>query len=380
MVQEVSTQSWGARVVGSFFGILVGIACIVGAFAIIFWNEGNGLHTTQSLQQAEKILVTIQNTPVQPANERKVVYLTGLAAVSDELKDDVFGVTTKAIKLNRKVEMYQWQEHTETKTEKNVGGSETEVKTYVYEPVWSEEIIDSKKFKDKNGHENPTSMPYKSLYQQAKNVRVGDFQLSNGLITQINGAMPVDLSLLDIKPIKAKTNKPVAYDISGLYIGEDSTQPKIGDLRVTMSEVLPQNVSIIAQQLGTVLQAYTAPAGKPVELLAMGLVSAEQMIHHAIVENQIMMWIWRAVGFVLMFIGVALMLKPLSVLADVIPLFGTLVSVGTGVVAFAAGLILWTLAVAIAWFAVRPLLAIAMIFAAVSVSAWIVHRRRVKIK
>jgi hypothetical protein len=56
-----------------------------------------------------------------------------------------------------------------------------------------------------------------------------------------------------------------------------------------------------------------------------------------------------------MFLGFALILRPLVILADVLPFFGSLVSFGTGLLAFIGGLFLWALATAIAWFAVRPL-------------------------
>src|SRR5579862_3463810 len=154
MVQEVTTTSWGKRIINAFLGVIIGIALIIGAFYLIFWNEGNGLHTAQSLEQTEKVLISIPNKPIDPKNNNQVIYMSGLATTEDILKDTLFNVSEKAIQLNRKVEMYQWKEDVETKKEKQLGGSEQEVKTYTYHKEWSTDLVLSNKFKDQAGHEN----------------------------------------------------------------------------------------------------------------------------------------------------------------------------------------------------------------------------------
>src|SRR5690348_4737278 len=114
MVQEITTQSWFSRIAGAFFGIFIGIALIIGSFVLVFWNEGNALHTSQSLKQTEQVLISVPNSPIDSANNSKVIYFTGMADTSDILKDSLLGISKKAIKLDRKVKMYQWQEETES--------------------------------------------------------------------------------------------------------------------------------------------------------------------------------------------------------------------------------------------------------------------------
>jgi hypothetical protein len=62
-----------------------------------------------------------------------------------------------------------------------------------------------------------------------------------------------------------------------------------------------------------------------------------------------------------MFIGLSLVLKPLSVLADVLPILGDIVGIGTGVIAFLVALVLSAATVAVAWILYRPLLAIGLL-------------------
>lgn len=367
MVQETSTKSWGSRIISALWGILIGIVLVIGSFVLVFWNEGHGLHTAQSLQQAQEVLISIPNAPIDAKNNLHVVYFNGLATTEDVLHDSLFGLSEKAIELNRKVEMYQWKQNTETSTESQVGGSEKEVKTYTYQEVWSDEIIDSSEFKDPTGHQNPTEMAIKSKQVYAQNVKVGDFSLPHDLITEINGETPVDLSKIDLAALQNKIHKQIQANSDGLYVGADPSLPKTGDLRITVAEVLPQTVSIIAQQTENTLQSYDAPAGQSVSLLVLGKQSPQKMIADAQSANSVMMWVLRLVSLIGMIVGLALLMGPIVVLADVLPFLGSIASVGTGLIAFLGGLILWTVAIAIAWFVVRPILAIALVVIVIAV-------------
>lgn len=380
MVQEITTKSWGSRIMGAFGGIIIGIVLIIGAFMLIFWNEGHGLHVKQALKQTQQRLIMVPNAPVNPKNNLRVIYFNGVATTNNILQDPSLGISLKALKLKRKVEMYQWQEHSETRTEKQFGGSEKQIRTYSYKPTWSENVIISSQFKDPASHQNPNTMPIHSLSQQASQVTVGDFYLSPDLITDISGFTGITLTQTNadtLTQVVAKTAIP--YD-NGLYVGQNPQSPQIGDLRIFLSAVPPQMVSVIAQQTGNTLQPFLAPAGQPVSLLAMGKLSPDLIIREAEASNKQTTWLLRLVSLAMMIFGIGLLMKPLSVLADVIPFFGSIVEFGTGVIAFVGGLILWSTATAIAWFAVRPGLAIGLIVLVIALIAGLVilKKRRVK--
>lgn len=361
MVKEVIRKSWGSRIISAFWGILIGIALIIGSFVLVFWNEGHGLHTAQSLKQAQDVLISVPISQVDPHNNLRVVYFSGLAVTENILQDKYFGISEKAIQLDRKVEMCQWKEITETKNELQTGGSQQEVKTYTYEKTWSGSLINSSGFKEQANHKNPTEMPIESKRQYADQVNVGAFLLPHDLVTQIKGSLSIDLSKLDLTALAAKLHKKLQISNDTLYTSENLDAPKIGDLKITISVVLPQTVSVIAQQTEQTLQPYIAPAGQEVSILSMGAVSPQQMIQDALSVNSMMMWLLRFVSFLMMVFGIVLLMGPLVVLADVLPFLGSIVSFGTGLIAFLAGIVLWTLAIAIAWFAVRPLLAIILV-------------------
>lgn len=378
MVQVVTTKSWGSRIIGAFTGILIGLVLIIASFVLVFWNEGHGLHTAQSLEQAQKVLISVPNSPIDPVNNQKVIYFSGKANTNDKLSDSLLNITVNAINLQRDVEMYQWQENSQTKTENQTGGGQTQTTTYTYKKVWADHVIDSSDFQEADSHQNPTSMPISSQTQYAKNVNVGDFSLPDDLITKISGSTSVGLSNISLASLKAKLNKPIQHYGNGLYVGGNPSTPAIGDLKISLSDVLPQTVSIIAQQTGNTVQAYAAPAGIDVLLLAMGQQSPQAMIQHALSQNQILTWILRGVALLMMIIGIALLMQPVVVLADFFPFFGSIIGFGTGLIAFAGGLVLWSVATAIAWFAIRPLWAIGLVIIAIVIGAALIHTRKQK--
>lgn len=70
---------------------------------------------------------------------------------------------------------------------------------------------------------------------------------------------------------------------------------------------------MIAQQSGTTVDAYLAPAGETVMLLATGTVSSTQMISNALSENKMITWILRGVTLVMLAVGFSLLLGPISI-------------------------------------------------------------------
>lgn len=361
MTEEITTRSWGSRLKDALIGILIGLGLIIGAIVLIFWNEKHSLHTAQSLEQAHKILIAVPNSPVNNQNNMKVIYLSGLATTEDKLTDSVLGITLTAINLNRKVEMYQWEEKTETKTESQLGGSEKQTKTYTYNKVWSESLINSSSFKEPQGHQNPSAMPIQSQIQYAKKVNVGDFVLPDTLIKQINVSQTINLDQVNKESLKTSFNKPVSLVNNELYMGKDPQNPQPGDIRIDLTAAYPQDVSIIGQQTGNTLQPYLAPAGETVLLLSTGQQSSDQMIEQAQAQNTMIAWILRLVTLLMLIGGFALILNPLVVLADVLPFLGTVVNFGTGFIAFICGLGIWIIVTAIAWFTTRPLLSIGLL-------------------
>lgn len=344
---ETVTTGWFSRIGDSIKGILVGIVLIIAAFPVLFINEGCAVKTRKTLDQGSKECIHIDAAVVDSANDGKLIHLTGQAITENQLEDPVHHVQSKALKLRRHVEMFQWKEESSTKTQKKLGGSEEKVTTYTYSKVWQEGRIDSSQFKQSAEHTNPTPSISSELWT-AKPITVGEFTLNSGLIGHISNFSAIQIK--NNEPVtaekKGKTPEEVPKEmvknssnpqlINGQYYqGANPDTPQIGDLKITFQKVAtPTEVSIIAQQVGQTFESFTGKSGAPIQMLEVGNHSAAAMFENAQNSNKIRTWVVRIVGFFLMFIGFAMLFNPLSVIADVLPIMGSIVGVGTSLVAF----------------------------------------------
>ncbi len=363
-VTEVTSKGWLQRITESIKGVLTGGALFLVAFPVLWWNEGRAVQTYKSLMEGRGAVVSVASERVDAANEGVLVHTTGQAVTEETLADPVFGASANAIKLSRKVEMYQWVESVQTKKQKKLGGKEETVKTYSYSQEWREELVASGKFKKPEGHANPATMLFESRSWRAAKVTLGAFTLSDGLKGQITGSEKLPAT----EEMAARLGEGKArVQADALYVGANLTSPAVGDLRVSFSLVPATEVSVIARQKDDSFAPFQTDAGDKLEMLQAGDVAAADMFQAAEEANVMMTWILRLVGFLMMMIGIGMVLRPIEVVADVVPLIGDLVGMGIGLVSFAIAAPLSLLTIAFAWIFYRPLLGIALIAVAVGI-------------
>ena len=354
---EITSESWFSRIGGAIKGIVIGLALFIAAFPVLFWNEGRAVKRYKTLNEGAGSVIPVPEAQVLPENQGRLVHVTGRATTAEVIVDPEFDVAVNAIKLIRKVEMYQWKETTKRKTRKKLGGGKKTVKTYSYSKTWSSNLISSSTFKRPGGHHNPDSMPYRSREFVAAKVILGDFELSRSLVEKIGRTTP--LSVADLADIEGISD--ASYHGNSIYIGNDPASPQIGDIRITYRIVEPTDVSVVSRQTGNSFQPYRAEAGGTIDMLSIGLISAENIFNTAQQSNTMWTWIFRAGGFVLMLIGVAMILAPLSVAADIVPFLGSIVGAGTGILSFLIAAPFAFLTVALAWLRYRPVIGITLL-------------------
>ena len=377
-----TTESWGSRLGDSIKGVIAGLVIFVLGFPLLFWNEGNTVKTRKALEEGEGATVSLEsNAKVDPDMDGRLVHISGRADTQDTLSDATFGVSLKAIRLERQVEMYQWEETSHTTEKKNLGGSVTKTTTYEYKKIWTDRVIDSSSFVEA-GHDNPGCKEFADERQEAANVSFGAFRLSEWQISAIGRAqkyvLPQDYSC----PVPR-----CQVQGSTIYIPNTATrsnelnrrnavaEPRIGDMRVTFYAVLPHDISLVAKQKGDTFVAYVAKNGKKVQLLSDGVQDAAEMFADAQSANTVLCWLVRILGFTMMFGGIKAVLKPISVLADVLPILGDIVGIGLGVVAFAVAMPCALVTIAIAWLFYRPVTAAILIAVAAGIVYWFAGKR-----
>ncbi len=384
-VTETTTEGWGSRLGSSIKGVLTGLALFVAGFPLLFWNEGNAVKTAKAIDEGEGACVSLEsNEKVDAAMEGKLVHLSGKADTKDVLADDVFGVSATAIRLQRQVEMFQWIEESKTTEKKKLGGGVEKTTTYTYKQDWSPTVINSGNFKEA-GHDNPAAMEFSSEQKYAANVTFGAFRLSEDQIRRIGStqayAFPTDF-VCKVERVQMKGATIYVPNnetrMNPLNIRDVASKPRVGDMRVTFRVVYPHDISLIAKQKGDSFIDYTAKTGKKLNYLTDGVEDAAAMFATARKNNAMLTWLLRLVGFLAMYIGLGMVFKPLSVLADVLPILGDIVGIGTGIVAGLIAFVCAVITIAIAWITYRPVLGITLLVLAVAGIVLLIMKRRAK--
>lgn len=368
---ETTSTSWLSRIVQSITGVLFGIVFVIGSIILLFWNEGRAVQTARSLSEGGKVVVDAAPAPVDPGNEGKLIHVSGHAKASVPVTDRVFGVGVVALRLVRVAEMYQWVEEKHEETHKSVGGSEQTTTTYSYKKQWSDRAIDSQNFRHPDGHGNPQKK-FSGLNVAASDATLGAFRLDAAVLNLLpaNAALQVDSQTA----AKIKSTFANAQVVDGkIYLAADPDKPQVGDYRVSYTYAPVGPVSVIGRQSGSGIVQYQTKAGDRLLLAVPGEQSAAAMFKRAERDNMILTWIIRLGGVLAMWLGAFLVLRPLVVVADVVPLIGSVIGAGAGLVALAFTMVVAGLVVALAWLWYRPLVGI-VVLALGLVAGTAVHR------
>ena len=87
-------------------------------------------------------------------------------------------------------------------------------------------------------------------------------------------------------------------------------------------------------------------------------------------------WVIRLGGFVLMWIGLMMLVRPLRVVADILPFAGSMVEFASGLVMLLVAGTVSLVTIAIAWLVYRPVLGIALLILAAGLVVLIVRKKK----
>ena len=374
-VTEVTSTSWLSRLGQAIGGVFVGLIAILVAAVLLFWNEGRAIKTAQGLTEGAGIVRSVAADKVDAANDGRLVHVSGMLSTGGPVADPDFAIRVQGVRLVRHVEMYQWKEETQTETRTKLGGGEERTTTYKYVRDWSDKPVDSTRFKEPRGHTNPV-MTYQSREALAAGTRLGAFAVPESLLRGFGERRPLAATEAQANALQIRINKPVAVIDGVLHVGRDPSQPAIGDMKVSFFQVPLQTASVVATQSGGSFVPFRTHTGTTVELISAGAVPAAAMFQHAQESNVTLTWILRGVGVFVMFLGFAFILRPLKVVADVIPFLGSIVGAGTGLVALLCTVAIAPIVIAVGWLWYRPLVGIAVLVTGFAATGGLVRLAR----
>lgn len=358
---EVTTRSWGSRLVDSLVGVVVGFLLVLIAFFVLWVNEGR-----LDMSKVAAKSVPVSAAAVDRSADGKLIAATGVLDSAEQLGDPEYLKPGRYIQLSRDVEMYAWVEHTKSETKKNVGGSETTTTEYTYAKEWTSSPRESSNFKVPGGHENP-AMPLEDQTVTVQTAKVGAYSIDPGRI-DLPGRSRVQLNTDNVVRGAAR------LESNYLFLGKGSLQqPQVGDVRLSYT-ALPAGIEVTAfgqadgdkivpylhRGKDTLYSAYQGDRASAIEAMAF--------------EHSLFGWLFRIGGFLMMWVGLYLVLGPISTFLDVLPFLGSLSRGATGLVTFGVALVLSVVTIVISMIAHNPLLLLLLL--AVIIGLAVLRSRR----
>ncbi len=373
---ETTSTSWFSRLKGALIRIFLGLILVAAATALLFWNEGRAIKTYRALAEGAGLVVSVDASRADAANDGKLVHISGPVTPLGVPEDSAYGIRAEgALSLRRSVDMYQWVEKSESKTEKKLGGSEETVTTYSYAKEWRGQDVDSSRFRQPDGHYNPERAVDSAAFI-VDDVSVGAFRLPGNSADALGDSKAVPLGAREASAFAESLSDSVRAQNNVLYVGRDPRSPRVGDLRISYHRTDLSEASFIGAQRGDRLVAYKTSNGRSLFLSASGNSTAGEMFDSAKAENNVVTWLIRIGGLIGMFVGFAFILSILAVIGDLVPAVGSIIGFGTSLIALALTAVLGPIVIAIGWIAYRPLLAIGIIAAGLGLAALLVYLRR----
>ncbi len=328
-------------------GFLIGLVLIIVGSVMLVNNEKDAVNNIKSVDEIKKNVIDIKKDKVNKKYDGKLVAIKGELTVDDELIiDKIYNVKVKTAKLNRIVEMYQYKE--------NEGEDEKENKSYTYEKVWSEKLINSDDFGEA-GHINPSSKNHDSEEIHAKSVRVGAYKLSDEQIEKLSSKAEYKFD--------ENTNYRHGYKVIDNYLtnAHDFENPSIGNLRVKYTYNDTKKVSILAKLDGDTFDDYISKSGKTINKIYEGNLNSVQMIERIDKSNKTAKWFKRFLSSFIIIFGYGLLVSMLTSLIDYIPAIGKIINGAISLVMSLIGVIHSLIVIIIAWFVYRPLICLILV-------------------
>ena len=347
-----------------------GVLLLVVAFFTLTLNEFFTIRKANALNDGAGSVKRAKLDKVDPSLDNKLVHLSGTATVTKPAIDSDLNITAPVARLKRTVETYQWKEKKNTTKTKLSNGNFKETISYDYNQVWSDSPIDSSSFNARS-YRNPP-MPYRTNTFNAGEVTLGAYSLSPELVALYSNFTELPLTAAQIKSLPKAAHASLVGN--GLYIGDDATEPQIGDTRISYQAVTPGPTSIIALQSGDSFKAWQSPSGSDVLMLEPKLVDAPAMFNEAQSSNGTGNVIWRVLGWGMLLFSLRLMFKPLVSNADLVPVVGPSISGGVGFFSFIYASLAATFLMGLGSLFGRPVFALFCMLASGGIAFFLIKR------
>lgn len=379
-----SKKWYFSRIKDAIVWALFWIGLFIGSFYVLFTNEW-----TVDLSEIA-VLSTEINEDI--SYEWQFVSKSWEITSSEKIWDNKYIKSWGYIFINRKTEMFSWEEIEHTETDESMWWTETTNTTYTYEKVWSESPDNSESFYKKDWHQNP-SKSISSSNNTVKNANIDKYNFSTASLR-----LPrwVPLTIKDDILIKegweALTQKQISLaKMKAKILGEEYKEeinkwifklpytdkyifewfwslnnPKIWDIRISYKVFNKKTFWTIFWKIkwDNIVKYVHDDDSSIYHLFNKDRQASIDELHQEYLTS---LWIMRLVWFLMMWIGLVLILNIFSILLAVIPFLAQagrfLIWIATFIIALVLSsitiliwmiahnifLLIWTIVLIIGW-------------------------------
>lgn len=316
-------KNFGDRLVGSIGLLLVGILVFIGSLVILYYSE---VRTDYSVLADKAIEIE------SATEDDDFAFVTGELNSPEKLGDDLYLEPDNYLAFDRTIEMFSWVEEVHHDDNEDY---------YTYDTQWVEEVPNSSEFDQPRHHEN-TTKAYDSIREVVSEGEVGNYELDMGKV-RLPSFSPHKISQEMIDSylyIEAVSDGDKDYIFDGY--GEYS-DPEVGDVRISYSVLKPiDEVTIFGRPDGEKLRQHHGEKESGLYRVFEG--TKYDAIATLKGEYKAAGWAGRIFAFIVMWIGLMLILKPISVSLEAVPFVANLGKSALAVIAFVVALIFTVIA------------------------------------
>ncbi|KAJ8942859.1 hypothetical protein NQ314_009921 [Rhamnusium bicolor] len=337
-------RSWLTSIIG---------LCLFGTGVwLLTWNEGRAVHHAHSLDETYNDAVVLNPyDKLQPELNGRVVHISGNLIIEEPLTEPNYGISIQAVKLKRRVQMFQWvEERTPRDDDETSAGSYNSINDYYYITEWRDKLVDSSSFYIRHGHDNPKEIPLKTVTYVSPSVKVGHLLVGYEIKEKFN-------DFVEVTSDERPERRDIKLHMGIYYHCDDIWNPEVGDMRVT----------IIAKQEDGVLVPYETSKGHKIVLLRHGNLNINQMFLAEHYDARMETWKLRGIGVFILYASSVCLAKLLKIMFLRMPILSNIISgeatsFGNIILSISVALIV----IATAWMLYRPMLGAGLLFAAIS--------------
>lgn len=265
-----------------------------------------------SLEEATADIVSLPwHQPFQKQFVGRVVHIAGPLNTGEPLTEPDYNIQVQAVKLRRRVAMYQWVEESVERIGSNPQPQDVmdhDERQYFYSMEWRETLVDSSHFYLRSGHQNPPNFPFHGQTQVAEHVRIGEYELNERIKSSFNNYVLITSDTRpDIQGVKLH---------SGFYYHTDDIHdPKVGDMRLQfqLAGLESTSYSVVGQlNESGVVEPFHSRVGHELLILRAGDVSIAEIMSQERFSLNVKSWVTRALGTAILFIALSRLLDVLT--------------------------------------------------------------------